>query len=562
MTDHNSSPLASNDNQVKTPDVEPTMGFDISPSGFAEGELLSQIHLHSDPDTTEPAEKSTSFNVNDMSALVGLTPTEDAAPLAVSETPDIEESRTKFPIYKQSFFKLLVIGGSILTACSLLGMIMFGGQKKEVAAVPTPAASPGTKTTEDFKPDPRFGKVNSELAMSKQEQDIINAAAKQQKDAKEKADKEAAEKAGTASPVTVKSPEISEAPKTKPVNNDPIIISNPNPAGDASYKAPTPVIIPKQESVSSQPKSDTKAAKNEKLTPAFPIAASLPIARPTKVATVQPSQPVARPTRIAAAQPVAAPRQNNGVISVSYDVANTNAVGVWGGRRTASNNTSGSSASGNTKIAQVNSSSGSSALVGQVIKAKFITPFQVSTNAPNQAVFLALTSPLFDYSNNVLLPTGTQIMADITALDNGMLQVTTSKASVNGQLVELPRQSFMIQTTGRQPLIAEQKQFGQDEVRNRDFWAFAGGALQAVGKNLTQPQTQTIATAGGIIQNSNPQQNIFGAVLDGGFSPVMSDMIERNRQANQRLQNTSRIWYVGLDTNVLLIVAQPFNLGN
>jgi hypothetical protein len=90
--------------------------------------------------------------------------------------------------------------------------------------------------------------------------------------------------------------------------------------------------------------------------------------------------------------------------------------------------------------------------------------------------------------------------------------------------------------------------------------SFLGGALQAVGKNLTQPQTQTIATGGGFLQTSNPQQNIVGSVLDGGFSPLVSQWMERNKQATTQINSASKIWFLPTGTEVNLIVAQPFSL--
>jgi Bacterial conjugation TrbI-like protein len=516
---------------------------------FEQGEILSAI------EPQPPAEnKVVPFNPLDMASLAGLkAPNPAESALAITEQEEnIAESKTKLPVYKQSLYKMATIGGALLVAALALGAIVFGGQKQEtVSATPTPAPSPPDKSKEDFRPDPRFGVVNSKLAMEGQQRQIIDAAVAQQKAS---ADKTASDKLAAVPPVNGNpAPSASlNAKNPTPPTGDPQVITNTTQQPNPAYQAPPPVTIPQAPSPTGN--SVVKPVKVARIEP--PV---------QKVASVPPP-----PIKVAAARriEIAAPRNVNSTpivraTPVTWEVANKNAVGVWG--RTGGNETSGTANATAapitpTRIAQANPSDGAVAVVGQQIKAKLITPYQAVTTSPSQPIFLALGAPILDSRGKILLPAGSQVMTEVAALDNGMLQVISAKASVSGQLIELPKQALVLQDASKQPLVAQVKVFGQGEVANRDLMSFLGGAFQAVGKNLTQPQTQTIATGGGFLQTTNTQQSIVGSVLDGGFSPLVSQWMERNKQATTQINSASKIWYLPTGTEVNLIVAQPFSI--
>jgi hypothetical protein len=551
---------------------------------FEQGEILSEIKPQ--PQTQAPdGNKVIPFNPLDMASLAGLkTPNPAESALAITEREEnIAESKTKLPIYKQSLYQLVTIGGALLIATLALSAIVFGGQKQEtVAATATTAPNPPEKSQADFKPDPRFGVVNSKLAMEGQQRDIIAAAVAQKKAS---ADKTAADTVAAVPPVNsnlTPSTSLSAKNTTPPTTGDPQVVTNTSPQPDPIYQAPPPVTIaqaPSPVTIAQTPPPIAKPAPVTHIEPVKP--------RPTTIARLEPVKPrpitIARrieppaqkvalvapqPTKVIAPSRIEVVRQQpinssaaiTRIPPVSWEVANRNAVGVWG--RTSGGETSSTipATVTPTRLAQATASSSSVAVVGQQIKAKMITPFQISTAVSSQPIFLALTAPIFNSGGKVILPTGSQVMTEVSALDNGMLQVISAKASVNGQLVELPKQALVLQDASKQPLVAQVKVFGQGEVANRDLMSFLGGALQAVGKNLTQPQTQTIATGGGFLQTSNPQQNIVGSVLDGGFSPLVSQWMERNKQATTQINSASKIWFLPTGTEVNLIVAQPFSL--
>jgi hypothetical protein len=132
--------------------------------------------------STEPSAKPKGFDPKNMASLAGLDFEDPVASAIVTteQEENIGAAKTTLPIYKQSLFKTIAIGGSILIATLAAGKLIFPGAKEEVAATPKPSPSPVEKPKADFAPDPRFGVVSSKLAMNDQSKQILDAAAAQQ----------------------------------------------------------------------------------------------------------------------------------------------------------------------------------------------------------------------------------------------------------------------------------------------------------------------------------------------------------------------------------------------
>ena len=102
------------------------------------------------------------------------------------------------------------------------------------------------------------------------------------------------------------------------------------------------------------------------------------------------------------------------------------------------------------------------------------------------------------------------------------------------------------------------------EIARRDAQTFAVGSLAKVGKVLNQPKEQQISTSSGFGGTSSfssvrrNRENIFGAVLEGGFEPLTQQILKRNQQALQELRKQEDVWYVKAGTNVQVFVNQSF----
>ena len=88
--------------------------------------------------------------------------------------------------------------------------------------------------------------------------------------------------------------------------------------------------------------------------------------------------------------------------------------------------------------------------------------------------------------------------------------------------------------------------------------------MAKVGKVLNQPKEEQISTNSGLgsinsfslIRRS--RSNILGAVLEGGFEPLTQQILQRNQQALQEIQQRQEVWYVKAGTNVQVFVNQSF----
>jgi hypothetical protein len=542
---------------MNTPHLQPQINNDTVEQGEILPDPLPQTQPEPPliPQATQPLASvkppaKTAFNSKDMASLAGLDMQADPAASAIVATEqqeNIDAAKTQLPIYKQSVFKTITIGSSLLIATVILGKLVF--PTKDVPAVAQKAPTPIEQSQADFAPDPRFGVVNSKLAMNDQSKQIMDAASAQQTLANQKP--------GSGTPVANTAP----APATNPskVDSNPEVVKNTAPPVNSEYQAPPPIATAPAQPIAIAPKP---------VAPAQPIAAApKPVtlaAQPIAVVPKTRIAPVVRPpVQIAARQiQLAAPRPTTPAkVQVTWDVANRNAVGLWNWR-------SGDAAVAATMPNTQNPTSIKPrialtrtipAAVGQQIKSKLVVPYQSPTSAPTQLIFIGLSTPVLDIRGEVLLPAGTQIMCEVAAMDNGMLQVSSAKASIDGQLIELPKQSIILQDASKQPLIAQLKTFGQGEVFNRDLYTIAGGMANAIGQNLTQPQTQTIATAGGIVQGTNPSINLTGAALSG-FAPVVSQWMQRNQSAITQINAASKIWFLPTGSEINLVIAQPFTL--
>ena len=501
--------------------------------------------------------KPAAFKPTDMASLVGLnlsSPTETSALVASDRDRELDQnSKTNLPLYKKSIFQMMVIGGCIAGTVILVGSLILPHEKEKVAANPISTASPVAAQAE-FAPDAKFGVVASKLAMQKQEQDILTAAqAQQQQAVANKANAVEVPKTNPANPSKAVDPAKTTATTSSTGNAPPAIANHPDPrTTEPVYHPPAPVKIA-PEPVASKPAAREVTAK------------SAPVERPVAISSRQVTAPQSIAMRVS---PALAPKINplNSITAVrppvTWKEANANATGVWGSRTvlTAVTTTPATLLLDRTPTTSIPTVFKGKAVVGQQIKGKLISPIQTSAAVPTQEVGISLERSIVSTQGKVLVPAGTQIVAQIGILDSGMMSILAAKATIEDREVDIPARALILQASNRQPLLAELKQFGQDDVGRRDMMAMLGGAVQAIGKNLTEPQVSTIATAGGIVQNSNPQQNILGAALNGGFAPVAQQWLDRNQQAIQQINARSKVWYLGTGTEVNLVVAQPFAL--
>jgi hypothetical protein len=493
--------------------------------------------------TAKPPDLSP-FSTDDIMSLVSLkeataSDLDSAVTKTESETiAEVETSVTKLPIYKRPSFKTLLIGGGLSVAVASIGQIMFGGSSTPTQ--PAVATTTATKTqvpTADFKPDPNFGVVAAKLAMGEQRKTIEAAAAQQQKDALAK------ENAGTAT-----TPGTAAAKTDLPAaNGQPRIVTNSQPEPEIPYQPPAPQPTPVPIAASPQP-VEKPVAKIETPKPIVKTAARLPVLVKTEI-----PKPIAKTLNTSGGLAAISPKPKSP--KHTWETASQNGIYGWSNREgAAAPNDLGRANTSNTVAINRADSTRGKIIAGQQVAAQMLTPIQILEGQNRQPIILRLSQAIIDTDGRVSIGAGTQIMAEAIVHSNGMVEIGAAVA--DGR--ELPAGTFAIQGTNREPLLAQVKRFGEGEVLQRDLLAFLGGALQGIGDEVTQPQTQTVLGVGGVIQNSNPQNNIAGAILKGGLTPVNQQWLARNQQAIAKINSKSSIWFLPTTTRLNLIVMKQF----
>jgi hypothetical protein len=542
--------------------------------GFVDGEIISQLEPKRKPHNPNPPP----FNPRDMANLAGLS-TEEGQLRVAERAEEVSQSKTVLPVYKQSLFKIVTIGGCLSIACFALGFLVFGGGQptETVTATETdkPADSePPEKLKEDFKPDPRFGVVNSKLAMQKQQQDIIAAAIAQQTAAQSSQEPKAAtattppttQVAATATAAsTTPKPEVATAP---PTNVEPPITPAP--------VAIAPAIIPQPP----QPRTITRTIYVTR-----PAAATRPaqvrIARP-KPYLVASSSPVTppRPVKLAAKsipqpiKPTIAPKAPQVALKpVSWQQATAAGVMVWN----AGSSEPATAAApvptpppaetapvpATTQVAQIPQIADRSRTIipGQIRSVSLITPLQILAGEPAQEILLNLEQGFVDMQGGISLPANTKVLAQVTVANNGLIRISGATALVGDREYQIPPGALMISASDNAPPLAQLKQFGTDEVGRRDMQAFLMGAAQGIGEVLTQPKSTTQAIGiGGSVSTTENDQNILGGVLKGGATPIVQQWLQRNQAEVQRLNGATRLWHLPAGHKLSLYAVRKIEL--
>ena len=216
--------------------------------------------------------------------------------------------------------------------------------------------------------------------------------------------------------------------------------------------------------------------------------------------------------------------------------------------------------------------------VGTFVDGKLLTPLiwseHFTSNNPNlksknnsksEKFVIELQQPLTTGEGLVVLPPGSQVVAQINNVaSGGFVELQATQVLINGEEYILPPNSITIRGTNGKPLIASRLNSNKGEIARRDAQIFAVGSLAKVGKVINQPKEEQISTSSGFGGTNSfssvrrSRENILGAVLEGGFEPLTQQILRRNQQALQKLQQQEDVWYVKAGTNVQVFVNQSF----
>lgn len=466
-----------------------------------------------------------------------------SADLDAGTNENIEVKKTKIPLHKQGATKTLLLLGVVSMPMGLVLWMMFGntGAQSQVAKAPEPQASPPAK---EYESDPRFPIVQTKLAMQDQERQLLAAANKSQQDAEAAKIATTATTAPSVTPSPASNPPVANV--TQPVKS--VASETPAPELITPKSPPTnvqPPILPSPTPASTrvEPKSTVKPIETV-VKPVKPVIASR--------GTVVPSAPATRILAPSGTQSVPKPTPPP---QVSWQEATNGAVGVFGARVDKTVAVAPQPASNNS--AQF----GRRIIAGQNRIASLITPFQAISGEQSQEVLLNLEQGFVDTRGGMSIPANTKIQAQITVASNGMLRIGDAKIAIGGEERSISLGNLMLVGTNNQPLVAELKQFNNDEINRRDMQTALIGGLQGLGKILTQSNSQTqITTSGTAISTTTSNPNVLGGVLDGASSTLVQQWAQRNQAQIQRLENNARVWFLPAGSRVSIYTTKSFEI--
>lgn len=525
-------------------------------------------------DENQPPKEEETTSIQDSNSEEVNNQAEATNPIETHELFDSpHEGKTQPNFYSNPFAKFGAVGLVMLvvfgSAATVLNSIMSGSLKTAPSTKYSPQSKPKVEIADDSN-ERETGKLKAELALSTQAEKIKSV--ERAKNPKTTASKPKVKP--TSEPFTTSNIQPTPTRKSStPVRNQ-IVSRPPRPTRVPYIPRPKPQALPVRYSpprVAQKPEfqptaiSKPTVPKNEKIDPmeewtkisrlgsygSSVIAANLD--EQTSESTVnntrqeQPKQIIPSATLVKAAYTTQI--SNNDELEPLY----------------------------NEEAAIIGYENNYQLQVGESVDGKLLTPLIWSkhqNNKPDQQsknkstsnkFVIELEQPLNTVQGEVVIPLGSQVVAQINNVtEGGLVELQATQVVIDGKEYILPQSAIAIRGNKGKPLIASRSNSKTGEIARRDIETFAVGSLAKVGKVLNQPKEQQISTSSGFGGTNSfssirrNRENIFGAVLEGGFEPLTQQILKRNQQALQELRKQEDVWYVKAGTNVQVFVNESF----
>jgi hypothetical protein len=510
---------------------------------------------------------------------------------------DPHSSATPKTVAKSPFAKLGLVAGGLGAVFLLAGLLLNGimSPKGELKAKsPTPTPSP---TVEAQKPENTEGQLKTELALSSQSDELkqLDEAKKNQKKQEvsptdPKRQKTANGKATSPTPATTAATTPASSPPPRAYSSPPPRVSSPP-------VRPAPV-------ASSQPLKSAPAS-----TPFSQVAASTPTApkpaiAPASSGSTAVAQPSKTPTAVAStpATPQVDPMTQWQTLA-SLGSYSTNPDSQQNSQVTTTASSDDRASTGRdimqqrqqrqvtaTEVSQSQTSPqpASPVVSPEVAEQRLLdgTPYRVAasgsmttgilstpaivpadSSATPSRVVVTLKDALTDTSGQIVMPSGTSLVFEVRGIDsNGVMNtVAVSQLDNTGMERPIPADALVLAGERGSPLIAKGYFDDGGTIASMDLSTAVLGALGKFGEILNRPRQQTSSSvSGGTVSQTTTSTtgdpNILGALLEGGASPVLEQIMKRNERAIQDMQQRKNLWFLEAGTSVQIVVIHSFEL--
>lgn len=189
------------------------------------------------------------------------------------------------------------------------------------------------------------------------------------------------------------------------------------------------------------------------------------------------------------------------------------------------------------------------------------------SNPDAERFVVRLNQSLVDASGVMLLPPETLVVFEVKSVhQSGMVECNAVALILDGNEYLLPADVISIRGIEGNPLMAQKYDRKGSEIARRDASTVLLGSLANVGRVLNQPRRQEINNLNSILgsqQSTRVEQgdpNLLGAVLEGGLTPLLQQIQQRNQRSITEIQSRPPLWYIKPNQKVSIFINRSFDL--
>jgi hypothetical protein len=182
---------------------------------------------------------------------------------------------------------------------------------------------------------------------------------------------------------------------------------------------------------------------------------------------------------------------------------------------------------------------------------------QSGTAAPTM-IRVFLDKPLLT-NKGFMIPKGATIAFNaIVNPQNGAVTAESIDGEYLGKKILIPKGSIALQSANNQPLIATEFKPRMGDLATADRNNAFFGSVGEIGNELTKGQASiNVGNGSTIIQQTNNNPNILGAVLKGGAQTYANDQRQRTQQEASKIMAGQPVQFLPPGTPVSLTVVNP-----
>lgn len=204
-------------------------------------------------------------------------------------------------------------------------------------------------------------------------------------------------------------------------------------------------------------------------------------------------------------------------------------------------------------------------MVGTSIKARLITPLVIAENNPNQNLrFIAQTTErIKSNTGQIAIPAKTQLVITINRVDSGgSMNASVTSILRNGTEYPIAPGSIDVLAKNGNPLIARSYKGGSSKLLGNDIALSAISGLAKVGEviNERDETVEDLPLGGTRTRTSGSKRNIPGALIEGAFGSLSTDIRSRTRKRTDEIMDRPRIWRVKKGKRITIRVNRSIKL--